>query len=60
MQYHPEFSNAYVAALNLKHGGAIIPSKVAKQAAESLENLNVNPRPMAETVKNFFMEKVNP
>ncbi len=60
VQYHPEFSNAYVAALNLKHGGAIIPSKVAKQAAESLENLSVDPRPMAETVKNFFMEKVNP
>lgn len=54
VQYHPEFSNAYVAALNHKYNGTVIPKHTAESATKSLQELPVNTRPMAETVKEFF------
>lgn len=56
VQYHPEFSPAYVAALARRYGGERIPAELAEQALASLETLCVDNARVARWAADFFRQ----
>lgn len=54
VQYHPEFTPAYIEALSQRYGGNLIPEAVAAHSVASLQQLCVNNRPVARWVADFF------
>lgn len=54
VQYHPEFSPDYIAALSHRYGGGLIPSEVAEHSLESLQQLCVDNTRVARWAAEFF------
>ncbi|MNW21227.1 hypothetical protein D3C71_2220220 [compost metagenome] len=59
MQYHPEFSAAYVQALLDRYGGRMIPGDVAAQANQSLDT-PVDSSPIARWAAQLFRSGETP
>lgn len=58
VQYHPEFSAAYITALAKKFRGNLLPDSVSACALSSVERLQVDASVIAEWVANFFRSRV--
>lgn len=56
VQYHPEFTPAYVEALSHRYGGGLIPAEVAAASLESLQRLCVDNARIARWAAGFFRE----
>lgn len=60
VQFHPEFSVDYLAALLDRYGNGLLPADVTARAWESLQRLSPDNRQIARWAAAFFREHARP
>ncbi|WP_271408609.1 type 1 glutamine amidotransferase [Pseudomonas sp. Q1-7] len=56
VQYHPEFTAAYIHALATKYRGSLLPETISQGALDSIESLEVDNRQISNWAASFFLE----
>ena len=60
VQFHPEFTHEYLAALLDRYGNGLLPANVTAQAWDSLHKLTPDNQQIACWAADFFREHVRP
>lgn len=60
VQFHPEFTHDYVAALLDRYGNGLLPADVTARAGESLQRLTPDNTQVAHWAAGFFREHSHP
>lgn len=54
VQFHPEFTTAYIQALATKFRGTLLPEEISSKALDSIESLEVDNSQIAHWAASFF------